>query len=98
MKFELKLHNRDIKDVELLKDLQRVANELGFLKLESRVYNKHGKYHSGTISKRFGTWNKALEAANLEVSNYSSVSDEDLLGDLKRVSKTVSPKTVTQAV
>lgn len=33
-----------------------------------REYREHGKYDTSTISRRFGTWNKALQKANIGVS------------------------------
>jgi hypothetical protein len=96
MTFELKPYNRDISDNELLADLLIVAEKLHQKSLGIRDYDKYGKYHSGTISRRFNGWNSALKNAGLEINQISSVTDEELIEDLKRVENLINPKKVTQ--
>ena|SRR5258708_5243380 len=67
MKYQLKDFNRNVTDIDLLNDLKRIANQLGTDKLSSRDYDDNGgKYTSGTMGARFGSWNKALEQAGLK--------------------------------
>jgi hypothetical protein len=97
MKFELKPYNRNIPDNEFIKDLQRVSNKLKKDSLSQKEYVRHGKYHSSTISRRFGSWNKALKKAGLQVRKYQIISEQELIEDLKRVSNALKKKSVTHA-
>ena len=86
MKYQLKQFNRNILDDELIDDLKRVAEKLGLSKISSRQYNNNGaKYTAGTIATRFGTWNKALEKANLSLVHQRDVSENDLFKNLEDV-------------
>jgi len=86
MNYKLKDFNRNIPDVDLLADLRRVADQLGTNKLSSRDYDaKGGKYSSGTIGVRFGSWNNALEKAKLNLVRQRDVSKEELFLNLERV-------------
>ena len=38
----------------------------------------NGSFDCRTISRRFGTWNQALEASRLSFANESNISDERL--------------------
>lgn len=50
---------------ELIVDLRQVACSLGQKTLTSTDYNKNGHFHSESLRREFGSWEKALEAANL---------------------------------
>lgn len=66
--------------------MQHVANFI--YKTDYRTYNKYGNFCAGTIIKRFGSWNLALEKAGLFI-NLSKIANKvnkkDLIKDLKRV-------------
>lgn len=67
MKYQLKNFNRNIPDEELLNDIKAVAEKLALDKITSRQYDSNGgKFTSGTMGVRFGSWNKALEMAGLK--------------------------------
>ncbi|MSR88115.1 MAG: hypothetical protein EXS67_00470 [Candidatus Margulisbacteria bacterium] len=70
MKFELEKFHRNVSEEDLLADLKLVHQKLSenSQPLTSRQYDKNGNYTSGTISKRFGSWNQALKKAQLEQS------------------------------
>jgi len=70
MKFELKPDNRNASDEELLADLKNVAENLGLNSLSKKDYLEHGRFNYSTITRRFGSWNKALTMANLKVNCY----------------------------
>lgn len=97
MKFELKPYNRNILKEEILEDLRVVARKLGKDSLAQTEYNKDGKYHSSTISHKFGTWAKALEEAGLRVRKYQIIEKEELIEDLKSVANLLKKETVTHA-
>ena len=96
MKFELNEYHRNISDDDLLDDIKRVAYLYHSNTLTREQYKTYGKYGSNTYLRRFGSWNTALQLCGLQVSvaqkagslgghNYSSLTDEQLLSDLRRV-------------
>jgi Homing endonuclease associated repeat/HNH endonuclease len=85
MKFELKPYNRNTPDQELLDDLKRVAKGFTSDKITKSDYDKKGKFSSGTIEKRFGNWNKALEKAGLELTLKHNLSDIELFQNIEEV-------------
>lgn len=65
MKFEFVERNRRVTDSELVSDLISVATQLKKESLSMDEYQTHGQYDASTVSRHFGTWNKALEIAGL---------------------------------
>lgn len=70
-------------DQELLTELKRVAAKLEktptFQEME-----QHGKISAPTYHTRFGSWNDALDAANLERNPRKQFTNEELLKDLRQ--------------
>lgn len=63
---------------DFLDDLKRVyamQKEIGV-----EIYRKHGKYSEGMITRKFGTWNRALSLACLPI-RYQTSKTEELLGE-----------------
>ena len=98
MKFELNEHHRNIPDDDLLDDVKRVASIIGKKTLTRDEYSQYGKYGANTFLRRFGSWNAVLELCGLDVNvfqraaaqaghNYSTLTDEQLIEDLKKVAK-----------
>lgn len=85
MKFELKPYHRDVSDQEFLDDLIKVAKKLKDEAVSMRGYDQKGKFHSVTIAKRFGGWNKALEKAGLEISVKQNITEKELFDNLEEV-------------
>jgi DNA-directed RNA polymerase subunit RPC12/RpoP len=54
-----------IANEELIEDLQRVAEEVGHPPT-TREYREHGQHKYETLSKRWGSWDAALEAAEMD--------------------------------
>ena len=73
---------KEIKDEVLLADLVRVATELNNPNITISDYEKFGKYTHVTMGVRFGSWNKAKETANLEVTYITNNSIEDLFQNI----------------
>jgi HNH endonuclease len=71
-----------VSDEELLGDLRATAASLGKTSIGQKEYRQLGKYDDSTATKRFGTWNKALIAAGLSVSNEVDIPDERLLENI----------------
>ena len=67
-----------VSDHELIADLRATVAGLGTTTIGQKDYRRLGKYDDSTATKRFGTWNKALIAAGLSVSNEVDISDERL--------------------
>ena len=84
MKLEYIEVPRNISNDELISDMIRVSQILNQSTLTAAEYDRYGKYHSRTISKRFNTWNNALVIANLQISN-RFYSDEELFDNLAKI-------------
>ncbi|MBE7064637.1 MAG: hypothetical protein E7384_02325 [Ruminococcaceae bacterium] len=69
MKFEYQEYNKKATDDELIDDVTRVAKEHGLSSLSMHEYKTYGSFDNSTITRRFGTWNHALELAGLECRN-----------------------------
>lgn len=86
MKFILNDYHRNISDEELIADLQHVAFLLNSDTVTIDDYNLHGQYHSTTLTRRFGSWFKCLDAAGLRHSRAAiNIPEHDLLDDIERV-------------
>lgn len=85
MRFELDPHNRNIPDEELLGELRRVALLLGRQSVTIDQFNEHARFHSTTLSRRFGTWFKALDAAGLTRTRNLNLTNEQLFENLVSV-------------
>lgn len=85
MKFELETYNRNSSDTELLNDLRRVAVELQQDKVTIDQYNERGKFHSITLTRRFGNWFKTLEKAGLQKTRNLNITDEELFKNIEKV-------------
>lgn len=106
MKFVLNPDNRDSSDEDLIKDLIEVAKKLNKDSLTRSEYDKHGRYSEGTLRKRFGGWLSALKKAGLyPTKNYDAeyrtknyFTDEQLIDELKRISKLPEVKVLSRTV
>jgi hypothetical protein len=87
MKFELEAFHRNVPSKDLLDDIRKVHSLLASenKKLTFRSYSKHGKYSAGTIAVRFGDWNTALKAAQIEPTQEKNISVDDLFDNLRAV-------------
>jgi len=66
MKFELEEYHRNTPDKEFLDDLRSVAKTVSKNSVTRFEYDDKGRFHSGTLVRRFGTWYTALEKAGLD--------------------------------
>lgn len=85
MRFELEPHHRDVPNEELIAELQRVGRSLNRTSVTIDQFNEHAKFHSTTLSRRFGSWFKALEAAGLQRTRNLHLTSEQLLENLVEV-------------
>ncbi len=83
IQFELsRVQGAPVSDAELLSDLKRVAQLCNSEKVSHKKYEELGIYDCTTISRRFGTWNKALLLAGLSISNEVYLSDDRLFENI----------------
>ncbi|HEY3251597.1 MAG TPA: HNH endonuclease [Ignavibacteria bacterium] len=85
MKYIINEHHFNTSENVLLKDLRKTARKLGRRSVTSAEYNSLGNFGRSTILRRFGSWNKALKEAGLEVNVQTLITREDLLRNLKCV-------------
>jgi hypothetical protein len=83
LKFKLeRAKNAPVSDEEILHDLKRVAGVINSSKVTQKLYWEYGQYDYSNVGRRFGTWNKALEAAGLSLSNQCNIPDEVLFENI----------------
>lgn len=84
MKFEYKDSHKIVSNEELIDDLKATARKLNVSSLSMKEYDENGQYSSSAISRRFGTWNKALLIAEIGYRN-KFFSDTELFENLENV-------------
>jgi len=75
----------DKSDDALIKELQRVADLLKKQNITANEFKQYGKIGVTTILRRFGSWNKALEKAGLEIIHRVNIPDNEIFQDIDRV-------------
>lgn len=85
MEFKLRTNAKYFNNDDILADLRRVAKELGKNSVSNHEYPKYGKFSTKVFRNRFGSWNKALEAAGLMQSKETNISSEVLFENLEKV-------------
>lgn len=108
MKFQLESLPRNCTDEEIIIEIKRVDSILNHNVINQADFNKLARITAQTVAKRFGGWEQALTAAGL-VNKYSgtritskmrqqskSLSDEDILNELKRIASDLGRDFVTQ--
>lgn len=85
MEFKLNDFHYNISDKDFLDDLKAVCKKLSRNNITMREYDEIGKYSSGTIHRRFGTWHKAIKAAKLELSVNKNISEKELFENIEKV-------------
>lgn len=83
IRFQLtRVSGQPVSDAEILADLKNVADTLNATTVSGPQYKQHGQYDVRNISRRFGSWNNALLAAGLTLSNEVYLSDERLFENI----------------
>lgn len=85
MKFKLEIHSRNTPDVVLLDELRRIASLLKKSTVTIDEFNDHATFHSTTLSRRFGTWMAALDAAGLPRTRNLNITNDALFENLASV-------------
>ena len=82
-KFELqRVSGSPLCGAEILADLTLVAEQLDSSTLTQKQYADFGRFDGRNIARRFDSWNKAIMAAGLSLSNECNISDERLFENL----------------
>ena len=91
------INSKDVSNSDLLADLKHVADEIQKSGVTRSEYNEHGQFSYRTLTRQFGSWQKALEQAGLNRTQnfYENLSDDDLITDLKRVASELEKSSVT---
>jgi HNH endonuclease/Homing endonuclease associated repeat len=87
MEYKLEAFHRNVSSDELLEDIRKIHSllESAKTKLTFRSYSAHGKYTAGTIAARFGDWNTALKAAQIEPVHEKNIPIDDLFDNMRIV-------------
>ncbi len=86
MEFVLVENHRNTPDKELLSDVISVSKLLSKESLTLEEYNKYGKYHSTTLTRRFGSWFDILEKCGLAPSRpMINIPKEELFDNLEKL-------------
>lgn len=80
--FELKLRQWNIPKNDILADIKSVAERLRTNSLTQAEYAQTGRYGVNTISRKFGSWEKAISAAGLTAKNRFNIADEEIFENL----------------
>ena len=82
-KFQIeRVQGAPISNEEILSDIRRVAETACTAVISQRLYSEFGKYDPKTISRRFGTWNKAIESAGFQFANELNIPDDRLFKNI----------------
>src|SRR5271165_1856510 len=82
-KFRLeRVQGAPVSNEDILTDIRRAATLAGTKVLSQRLYSEFGTYDPTTASRRFGTWNKAVTAAGMEIANQINIPDDRLFENL----------------
>jgi len=108
MKFELNTLPRNCSKETIITEIRRVDSIVGKDILTTHDFNKFSKLKAASISKKFGSWEKALTAAGFG-QKYSGIkitekmrqqskllSDEQVLNELIRIATKLGQDYVTQ--
>jgi|ERR1043165_241196 hypothetical protein len=82
---KLQPYHRNVAEQELLNDLKQAAARGGGKPLTAKKYDETGKFTSGTICRRFGSWNKALRKAGLTPGCLQKITDDELFRNMETV-------------
>lgn len=78
----LSTYVKTLPDAVLLADLRRVAEAVSPETVSVSRYRDLGTHDVGTFLDRFGSWRDAMDAAGLELSKHTGISDERLFANI----------------
>src|SRR5471030_242362 len=83
--FEIHYRPRNTPPKALIADLRRVARENDDVRVTVTLYADKGRFGTNTMMRCFGSWNAALSAARLPITNFWNVPDRALFENLSIV-------------
>lgn len=104
MKYKVEITHRNSSNEDIISDLKRVAILIGKSSLTRDQYRQHGKYGTTTVSRHFGSWNKALSIAGLPLTHFGVSrhdicnSEDDFFKDVKSVALRLNVESITLGV
>ena len=88
MEYILNNYHRNSEDKELIDDLFHVSKLINRDTVTIDEYNRLGKFHASTLTRRFGSWPNCLELAGLKESRSKiNISEEELFQNLEELWK-----------
>lgn len=72
-------------DDDVIEEIRRVATIFNKETLTRNEYNEYGKYHSSTLEKRYGSWNRILTLSGMKVNLNRNYSNEDMFEEIERM-------------
>ena len=88
MNYHLNGHITQKTSEELLADLTAAARKAGQSTITYKQYQQAGTYYPTIFTRRFGTWNNALQQAGLQLTRQYRVTAANLLANLEHLWKT----------
>lgn len=95
-------NTKEEKKEEIIKEIQRIANELNRDTLTEKLFNKHSNSMAiSTVKYYFGSWSEAIRRAGLKpIDPYKpphrhKYSDDELISEIIRISKILSQETLS---
>ncbi len=85
MDFKLRTNAKFSSNEELLKDLRKVAKKLKKNNVSFRDYVKHGTFSTKVFINRFGSWNKAVQKAGLDIIREHKITEKVLFNNLEKI-------------
>ena len=72
-------------DEDIANDLKRVASILKKETLTAKEYESHGNFSYHTLVKHYGSWNKILKLAGMNVNLNRDYTNEEMFEEIERV-------------
>jgi len=84
-----------VTEADLITELRRLAEELNKTPTFAEM-NEQGRHGARTYVRRFGSWNDALETAGLKSRASSTISDEELISELRQLANRLGERPSAQ--
>ena len=84
-KFQIRLNRRNVPIGEIVTDLRRIAEEIQCSTLTASQYDERGEFSSTLVIRKFGSWNKGLTQAGLEIVNRQGIPAAELFENIAAV-------------
>lgn len=79
-------HSEEEKREALIEELQSVAEKLGDSPSKP-TFTEESEWNTGRYISMFGSWNKSLRVAGLEVNQETDITESDLLSEIRRLNR-----------